>query len=215
MQEYFEIGQIVNTSGLKGLVKVNLFTDDITKIEEFDKVIIEKNKKQQEYEIEEVKYHKNQALIKFKGIDNIDEAEKLRNSYIKIHRDDEPELPEDTYYIVDLIGLEVFSDDERKLGILKDVYPIPSGEHDIYVVDTGDKELLLPAIGEVIMNIDIANKKIYPASRLAPGIPPAVDALIEDALKEDPKERLQSVDEFWSRLSAINPLPEDPEKTHY
>ena len=111
MQEYFEIGQIVNTSGLKGLVKANLFTDDITKIEEFDKVIIEKNKKQEEYEIEEVKYHKNQALIKFKGIDNIDEAEKLRNSYIKVHRDDEPELPEDTYYIVDLIGLEVFSDD--------------------------------------------------------------------------------------------------------
>lgn len=168
MQEYFEIGQIVNTSGLKGLVKVNLFTDDITKIEEFDKVIIEKNKKQEEYEIEEVKYHKNQALIKFKGIDNIDEAEKLRNAYIKVHRDDEPELPEDTYYIVDLIGLEVFSDDECKLGILKDVYPIPSGEHDIYVVDTGKKELLLPAIGEVIMNIDIANKKMI--VHLLPGL---------------------------------------------
>lgn len=168
MQEYFEIGQIVNTSGLKGLVKANLFTDDITKIEEFDKVIIEKNKKQEEYEIEEVKYHKNQALIKFKGIDNIDETEKLRNSYIKVHRDGEPELPEDTYYIVDLIGLEVFSDDERKLGILKDVYPIPSGEHDIYVVDTGDKELLLPAIGEVIMNIDIANKKMI--VHLLPGL---------------------------------------------
>ena len=115
-----------------------------------------------------IKYHKNQALIKFKGIDNIDEAEKLRNAYIKVHRDDEPELPEDTYYIVDLIGLEVFSDDERKLGILKDVYPIPSGEHDIYVVDTGDKELLLPAIGEVIMNIDIANKKMI--VHLLPGL---------------------------------------------
>ena len=86
MQEYFEIGQIVNTSGLKGLVKVNLFTDDIYKIEEFEKVLIEKNKKIVEYEIEEVKYHKNQALIKFKGVDNIDMAESLRNCYIKIHR---------------------------------------------------------------------------------------------------------------------------------
>ena len=168
MQEYFEIGQIVNTSGLKGLVKVNLFTDDITKIEEFDKVIIEKNKKQQEYEIEEVKYQKNQALIKFKGIDNIDEAEKLRNSYIKIHRDDEPELPEDTYYIVDLIGLEVFSDEGNKLGVLKEVYPIPSGEHDIYVVDTGEKEMLLPAIGEVVVSIDIPNKKMI--VHLLPGL---------------------------------------------
>ena len=168
MQEYFEIGQIVNTSGLKGLVKVNLFTDDITKIEEFDKVIIEKNKKQQEYEIEEVKYQKNQALIKFKGIDNIDEAEKLRNSYIKIQRDDEPELPEDTYYIVDLIGLEVFSDEGKKLGVLKEVYPIPSGEHDIYVVDTGEKEILLPAIGEVVVSIDIPNKKMV--VHLLPGL---------------------------------------------
>lgn len=168
MQEYFEIGQVVNTSGLKGVVKANLFTDDITKIEEFDKVIIEKNNKQKEYEIQEVKYHKNQALIKFKEIDNIDEAEKLRNSYIKVHRDDEPELPEDTYYIVDLIGLEVFSDDERRLGTLKDVYPIPSGEHDIYVVDTGDKEILLPAIGDVIINIDIVSKKMI--VHLLPGL---------------------------------------------
>lgn len=67
-----------------------------------------------------------------------------------------------------MIGLEVFSDDECKLGILKDVYPIPSGEHDIYVVDTGKKELLLPAIGEVIINIDIANKKMI--VHLLPGL---------------------------------------------
>ena len=83
MQEYFEIGQIVNTSGLKGLVKVNLFMDDITKIEDFKKILVEKNKELIEYEIEEVKYHKNQALIKFKGIDDIDKAETLRNCYIR------------------------------------------------------------------------------------------------------------------------------------
>ena len=160
MQEYFEIGQIVNTSGLKGLVKVNLFTDDIYKIEEFEKVLIEKNKKIVEYEIEEVKYHKNQALIKFKGVDNIDMAESLRNCYIKIHRNMEKELPDDTYYIVDLIGLEVFSDDEKKLGILKDVFPVPSGNHDVYVGETGEKEILLPAIGEVIKKIDIPNGKM-------------------------------------------------------
>ena len=87
MQEYFEIGQIVNTSGLKGLVKANLYTDDITKIEEFDKVLIEKKKELIEYKIEEVKYHKNQALIKFYGVDSIEEAEKLRNCIIKIVRE--------------------------------------------------------------------------------------------------------------------------------
>ena len=129
MQEYFEIGQIVNTSGLKGIVKANLFMDDITRIEDFKKVLIEENKKLEEYEIEEVKYHKNQALIKFKGIDDIDNAERLRNCLIKIRREDEEELPEDTYYIVDLIGLEVFSDEDEKLGTLKDVFSVPSGNH--------------------------------------------------------------------------------------
>lgn len=160
MQEYFEIGQIVNTSGLKGIVKANLFMNDITRIEDFKKVLIEENKKLEEYEIEEVKYHKNQALIKFKGIDDIDNAERLRNCLIKIRREDEEELPEDTYYIVDLIGLEVFSDEDEKLGTLKDVFPVPSGNHDIYVVETGEKDLLLPAIGDVIKQVDIKNNKI-------------------------------------------------------
>lgn len=157
MQDYFEIGQIVNTSGLKGIVKVNLFTDDITKIESFEKVLIEKNKKLVEYEIEEVKYHKNQALIKFKGVDSIETAETLRNCFIRVLRDDEPELPEDTYYIVDLIGLDVFLDTGEKFGTLKEVFPVQSGNHDIYVVETGEKDILLPAIGDVIKDIDIQN----------------------------------------------------------
>ena len=160
MQEYFEIGQIVNTSGLKGVVKANMFTDDIRKIEVFNKVLIEKDKKLIEYEIEEVRYHKNQALIKFKGIDDIDTAQTFKNCYIKVRREDEPDLPEDTYYVVDLIGLNVYTDEGVKLGTLKEVYPIPAGVHDIYVVDTGDKEILLPAIGEVIKEVDIKNQKM-------------------------------------------------------
>ena len=88
-------------------------------------------------------------------------------------------------------------------------------QSDVYSLALCLYEALVGQVPWTVKGFDIANKKIFPASRLAPGIPPAVDALIEDSLKEDPKERLQSVDEFWSRLSAINPLPEDPEKTHY
>ena len=99
MQEYFEIGQIVNTSGLKGVIKVNPYTDDVTKFEYFKKVLVEKKKELIEYEIEEVRYQKNQVLLKLKGIDTIEEAEKLKNCLIKVHRSDEPDLPEDTYYI--------------------------------------------------------------------------------------------------------------------
>ena len=88
-------------------------------------------------------------------------------------------------------------------------------QSDVYSLALCLYEALVGQVPWTVKGFDIANKKIFPASRLAPGIPPAVDALIEDSLKEDPKERLQSVDEFWSRLSVINPLPEDPEKTHY
>lgn len=160
MQEFFEIGQIVNTSGLKGIVKANLYTDDITKIEEFKKVLIEKKKELIEYEIEEVRYHKNQALIKFKGIDSIEQAETLRNCIIKIHRSSEKELPEDTFYIVDLIGLDVYTDENEKLGVVKDVFSVPSGSHDIYVVQTNEKDILLPAIGDVIKDINIKENKM-------------------------------------------------------
>jgi len=72
----------------------------------------------------------------------------------------EEELPEDTYYIVDLIGLDVFSDENENLGRLKDVFSVPSGNHDIYVVETGEKDVLLPAIGDVIKDIDMHNRKM-------------------------------------------------------
>lgn len=160
MQDYFEIGQIVNTSGLKGLVKVNLFTDDKLKIKKFKKVLIEKGNELLEYDIEEVRFHKNQAIIKFKGIDDIETAEKFRNCFLKIHRSEEDELPEDTYYIVDLIGLDVFLDTGEKLGKLKEVFPVQSGNHDIYVVETVDKDILLPAIGDVIKDINIHEGKM-------------------------------------------------------
>lgn len=160
MQEYFEIGQIVNTSGLKGLVKVNPYTDDITKFEYFKKILVEKNKELIEYEIEEVKYQKNQVLLKLKGIDSIEDAEKLRNCLVKVHRKDEPKLPEDTYYIVDLIGLDVYTDEGENLGTVKDIFPLPGAGHDVYVVQRKEEEILLPGKKEVIKQIDLKSHKI-------------------------------------------------------
>ena len=159
MQEYFEIGQIVNTSGLKGVVKVNPFTDDISRFEELKKVFIEKNKELTEYEIEEVRYHKNQVLLKFKNIDSIEEAEKFRNCYIKISRKDAKELPEDTYYIVDLIGTNVYLENNDYVGEIIDVFS--TGSNDVYVIKReGNIDLLIPAIKDVIKDIDIKNKKM-------------------------------------------------------
>lgn len=159
MQEYFEVGQIVNTNGLKGLLKINPFTDDITRFERLKTIFIEHKKELLEFEIESVRYQKKQVLLKLKGIDTIEEAEKYREDYLKINRNKEEKLPEDTYYIVDLIGLDIYTENGELLGKLDDVFS--TGSNDVYVVKNGEgKQILLPAISDVIKNIDLEQKKI-------------------------------------------------------
>ena len=115
MQNLLEIGQIVNSYGIKGFLKVVPFTDDVNRFKALKHIYIEKNKKLEEVEIEEVKYHKNLVLIQLKGINDINEAEKYKNSYIKIDRKDAVNLPENSYFIVDLIGMNVYTDEEKLL----------------------------------------------------------------------------------------------------
>lgn len=159
MQEYLEVGQIVNTNGLKGLLKINPFTDDITRFERLKTIFIEHKKELLEFEIESVRYQKKQVLLKLKGIDTIEEAEKYREDYLKIKRNKEEKLPEDTYYIVDLIGLDIYTENGELLGKLDDVFS--TGSNDVYVVKNSEgKQILLPAISDVIKNIDLEQKKI-------------------------------------------------------
>lgn len=159
MTKYLEIGQIVNTFGIKGMVKVKPFTDNIKRFDKLKKVYIENKNGRKEYEIEELKYHKEMVLIKFKGIETPEDANLLRESYLMVNRADEEPLEEGTYYIVDMIGLEVYTDDGNILGKLEDIYN--TGSNDIYVVKNEQgKQILLPAISEVIQKIDMENKKI-------------------------------------------------------
>ena len=158
-QEYFEIGQIVNTFGIKGIVKVNPFTDDISQFKKLKSILVDKKGKLFEMQIEEVKYSKNQILLKLKGIDTIEEAEKYRNCYLKLPREKAKKLPKDTYFIADLIGLKVYTDEGNLLGTLEDIYN--SGASDIYVVkDELGKQILLPAIKDVIKQIDLEEEKV-------------------------------------------------------
>ena len=159
MEEYFEIGQIVNTSGLKGEIKIKPFTDDITKFNNFKTIYVSIKKELKEFEIEKVRFSKNMVFLKLKGIDTIEEAENYRNLYIKRKRDKDEKLEEDTYYIVDLIGCKVCTDDQKDLGEVVDVFS--TGSNDVYVVkDELGRQVLLPAIKEVIKNVDIENKLI-------------------------------------------------------
>lgn len=159
MQKYLEIGQIVNTHGLKGYLKVIPFTDDINRFETLKTVYIVFKNELIECKIQDVKYVKNMVSLKFEEIDDINEAEKYKGCYLKIDRKDAKKLDKNTYFIADLIGLNVYDENGNKLGILEDIFP--TGSNDVYVVKTEDgKQILLPAISKVIKNIDIENGKI-------------------------------------------------------
>lgn len=159
MEKYLEIGQIVNTFGIKGQVKVVPFTDDITRFDELKEIYVEKKNELKLFQIEQVNYKKNMVILKLKGIETVEEAEKLRNCYLKIDRKDAKKLPKDTYFIVDLLGLDVYTDEGKLLGKVDDIYN--AGSSDIYVVkDELGKQILLPAIKDVLKEVDLENKKI-------------------------------------------------------
>lgn len=159
MNKYLELGQIVNTRGLRGEVKVNSFTDDNTKFEKMKSIFVKKKEDIKEYDIQKVSYSKNQVILKLKGIETIEDAEKLRNAYVLVDRDSLEALPEGVYYIADLIGLDVFTEEGLLLGKVDDIFS--TGSNDVYVVKAEDgTEKLLPGIEEVLKKIDIENKKI-------------------------------------------------------
>ena len=159
MQDFLEIGQIVNTFGVKGMVKVVPFTENVERFAELKSVFLEKNNKIEEKKVEETKFHKNMILVKFKNIETIEEAEKYVNAYLKVDRQNAIELKENEFFIADLLGSEIYTDENVLLGKLEDIFN--TGSNDIYVVkDEKGKQILLPAIADVIKNIDVVNKKI-------------------------------------------------------
>ena len=132
MQEYFEVGQIVNTFGIKGQLEVKPFTDDINRFEELKTVYICKKNEMKKVEIEDVKYNKQCVLLKIKGIEDLTEAEKYKGLFLKIDRKDAKKLPKDTYFIADILGLEVYTEEGELLGKVDDIFP--TGANDVYVV---------------------------------------------------------------------------------
>lgn len=153
MQDKFEIGKIVNTFGIKGEVKVTPYTDDIEQFKKIKSIYVNNTLMQ----VQSAKFQKNVVILKLKDVDDMTAAENLRNSIIEAKRS-KNKLPENTYYIADLIGLDVYTDEGTLLGKVKDIYN--TGANDIYSIETESKEVLLPAIKEVIKQIDIENKKI-------------------------------------------------------
>ena len=146
-EERIKIGKIVNTFGIKGELKVYPYVDYI---DELSKIYID-NK---EYTLSKSRNQKNVVIIKIKGLDDINLVEDFKNKEIEIDRVDLPKLKEGEYYLEDLIGLDVYTDEGKLLGKLDDIFN--TGANDIYQVNN----ILLPAIPDVIKKIDIENQKI-------------------------------------------------------
>lgn len=159
MEDLLQAGVITTTHGIRGEVKVYPTTDDVHRFEDLDSVLLDTGREYIELEIENVKYFKQYAILKFKGINNINDIEKYKGRSLYVTRDQAIPLDEDEYYIADLIGLDVYLENGEKFGVLKDV--METGANDVYIVETREgKEVLLPAIHECILDVDIEENRM-------------------------------------------------------
>lgn len=158
MEQFLQVGVISSTHGIRGEVKVFPTTDDAARFKKLKKVLLDTGKEQLELEVQSVKFFKQFVILKFKGIDNINDIEKYKGKSLLVLREDAVPLGRDEYYIADLIGMEVFTGDER-FGVVKDV--METGANEVYIIDSDmHGEVLIPAIRQCILDVDVENKKM-------------------------------------------------------
>jgi len=157
--DILEVGKIINTHGLRGEVKVAAWTDTPDVFEDLKTVYIKRSGSTTPLTISNIKYQKNNLIVKFKEFNDINEVEPLKNSVLYAERSELGELPEGVYYIADLIGLTVKKENGEIIGKLKDV--LQTGANDIYEVSReGKKDLLIPVLKDVVLSVDFEAKEI-------------------------------------------------------
>lgn len=168
MSDYIVIGKIDRAHGIKGEVIITSYSDFPERFEHDNIVYVSsRNNQKQELKIEKSRVHHNRFIIKFYNIDTRNEAEQLRGLTLEILSEQIASLPEGRYWHHDIVGLDVYTDDNGFLGTISEILENPA--NDIYVVNTPDKkEILLPAIKDVVLNIDLDNKKM--TVKLIPGL---------------------------------------------
>lgn len=156
--EYVMIGQIINTHGIKGDLKVYPYTEDVERFSDLEKIYIGEGK--EPFDIGKVKYHKGMVLLKLKSFDNINEVLHFKEEYLYIDEENIVELPENNYFIDDLIDCNVYDMGEKYIGYVKNV--LQNTGNDIYVVKNDDKkeEYLIPGVTSFVKKIDVSNQKI-------------------------------------------------------
>lgn len=159
METKLQVGAISSTHGVRGEVKVFPTTDDVKRFKRLKEVILDTGKEEITLEIEGVKFFKQFVILKFKGYDNINDIEKYKGKSLYVTRANAVKLHKDEYFIADLQGLTVVDEEEQVLGTLRDV--METGANDVYIIDMTDgREVLIPAIKECILQVDIEANKI-------------------------------------------------------
>ena len=154
MEDLLKVGVITTTHGVRGEVKVFPTTDDAERFLELEYVLMDTGRELRRLHIINVRFFKNLVILKFDGIDNINDIEKYKGKDLWIPRVEAQELGEDEYYIADLQGLNVVLDDGTGFGTLRDV--METGANDVYIIDSNEHgEVLLPAIKECILDVDL------------------------------------------------------------
>ena len=167
MEQLLQVGVISSTHGVRGEVKVFPTTDDANRFKKLKKVILDTGLEKKELEIQGVKFFKQFVILKFKGIDNINDIEKYKGKSLYVTRENAVKLKKDEYFIADLIDMQVVLEDGTLLGILTDV--MKTGANDVYCVESEKYgEVLLPAIGECILDVDVEGRKM--TVHLMPGL---------------------------------------------
>ncbi|MDF2675850.1 MAG: rimM [Bacillota bacterium] len=156
MKDYIKVGKIVNTHGIKGCLKCISLTDDLERFEDLEYIYTEKDDVKRK--IKDVWFAKGMAYLTLENIEDMTTAESFKNSYISIFEDQLRELPEDSYYLFDLEGIEVYTTEGEFIGKITDIYQ--TGANDVYEVKNKNKSFLIPAVKDFVKEVNIKDKKM-------------------------------------------------------
>lgn len=153
MEDLLQVGVISTTHGIGGEVKVFPTTDDNKRFKKLKTVKLDMGRELLDLEIQGVKFFKQMVILKFKGLDSINDIEKYKGKSLYVTREHAVKLEKDEYFIADLIGLKVLLEDETEFGVLEDV--LPTGANDVYVVQSKEHgQVLLPAIKDCVLEVN-------------------------------------------------------------
>ncbi|MBQ4521791.1 MAG: 16S rRNA processing protein RimM [Lachnospiraceae bacterium] len=159
LEDLLKVGIITTTHGIRGEVKVFPTTDDMKRFKKLKHCVLQHKKEMIDLEVESCKFFKNLVILKFKGIDNINDVMMYKDCELFVTREHAVKLKKDEYFICDMIGAKVVTEEGEDFGVLDEV--LLTGANDVYVVKReGKKEVLLPAIKECILNVDLEEKVI-------------------------------------------------------